>query len=362
MERGKVNCIMGGQAGSEAKGKLSAFLAQKFGISTFAGCLSPNAGHTVIDNDGSNHVTHHIPVGVYGSRQHFNSITVFVGASSVVHPKTLYGEIEDLIRFGIKPSNIIIDSRVAVIEESHMTMEERNLLEIGSTAQGVGEARVSKLRRDRRMIRDFPLVAPFVHDRVNSLIMEHLNDGQTILYEMGQGFDLCIDHGIDPKYCTSRIVNPMAAMAEIGIPAKFLGDVYSVIRAYPIRVNNRSGSSGPYPSDELTWDEIQCRCNAPMDITEYTTTTKLVRRVFEFSLEQIRYMVSVCNPTYLCFQFANYIDWECFGVTNVHDLGEPVLSRVTAISNLVEVPVAYIGTGPKQFQMVDMGIDTLEGE
>ena len=174
---------------------------------------------------------------------------------------------------------------------------------------------------------------------------------------MGQGFDLCLYHGVDPVYCTSRNCTPQQALADMGIPPSYLGDVYAVIRPYPIRVNNRDGSSGPYPSPEITWEIVKERCGAPDDITEYTTTTKLKRRVFEFSWERIRTMVGICDPDFLCLQFANYIDWSVYGASKVNAITNPVDEFVQRLEAMTEVPVAYLGTGPEHEHMIDLNTD-----
>ena len=46
--KGKITIVIGGQFGSEAKGKVISFLANEFDIAVRTG--SPNAGHTVFKN------------------------------------------------------------------------------------------------------------------------------------------------------------------------------------------------------------------------------------------------------------------------------------------------------------------------
>lgn len=357
MKRGKMNICFGGQAGSEAKGKLSAFLVDKFDIHDIACCLSPNAGHTAIVN-GHKLVTHHIPVGVAGSKDIAN-VNVVLGPASVINPTLLLKEIEELKEWGFNPRNLFIDGRAAIITQDHIWNEEGSMTKIGSTAQGVGEARMGKLMRRGIFADSIPELSPFVHLDTTKYINLLLYYGNTILYEMGQGFDLCLEHGVDPIYCTSRNCTPMQALADMGVPPKFLGDVYAVIRPYPIRVNNRGGSSGPYPSKEITWEEVGKRCGAPkdVDITELTTTTKLKRRVFEFSWKQIKQMVNTCDPTYFCLQFINYLSWSNFGKTKFEELNYETKEFVDRLEKETEIPVAYLGSGPNHESMIDMGVD-----
>lgn len=360
MKRGRMNVVFGGNVGSEAKGKVSAYLADKYKIDVFAGSMSPNAGHTAIVN-GKKVVTHHIPVGVAGRMGDAKNVRVYLGPASVINVDLLCEEVEMLQEvMGLSRQNIMVDARAAVITPDHIEKENKGMLHIGSTAQGVGEARMDKvMRRGVHMgeladERYFPFT---IIERTKRHLMSEMGFGNTVLYEMGQGYDLCLEHGLDPVYCTSRIVNPMMAFAEMGIPFVLYGDTYAVIRTYPIRVNNRTGSSGPYPGKELTWKEVRERCNAPHDITEYTTTTKLERRVFELSYDRLRDMIITCNPSYLCPQFVNYVSWDAYGAKGMEELGDDVNLWIAALIMETGRPVDYVGTGPNHHEMVEMGFD-----
>lgn len=183
-----------------------------------------------------------------------------------------------------------------------------------------------------------------------------LKRGKTVLCEMTQGFDLCLEHGIHPRFCTSKMIHPAMAMAEAGVSPNLIGHIYGVIRPYPIRVNNREGSSGPYAeAKEITWEDVRRRSGCPKDLSELTTTTKLPRRVFEFSHQRYDRFIGVCNPDFLCLQFANYIDWSCYG----QDKQIPI--RIydwvhTHIPNQAN-RLAYIGTSEED--MIDTGIDPI---
>jgi adenylosuccinate synthase len=191
-------------------------------------------------------------------------------------------------------------------------------------------------------------------DYINSTMC----DGETVLCEMTQGFDLCLEHGIDPHYCTSKMVNPAMALAEAGVPAQRLGDVYGVLRPYPIRVNNREGSSGPYAdAPEITWKMVADRSGTPGDMTELTTTTKLPRRVFEFSVERFAKFVQICCPTILCLQFANYVDHSIYQSKNNITIPILVKNFIKRLEDLADVPVGYIGTGPDHEDMIDCDQD-----
>ena len=358
MKRGAMNCLMGGQAGSESKGKMSALLMDKFNLRVIAGNMSPNAGHSVVIN-GEKHVTYHIPAGVYGVRNPKDA-GVILGPASIINPSILMGEIRKLEEWGVKPERIKVDDRATIITQDMIRKEQEGMTKIGSTAQGVGEARCAAIMRINCVrAGSIKELKPYTHHDTSKLVRMRLEHEATLMYEMSQGFDLCQLHGIDPVYCTSRVVSPMQALADMGVPAKYLGDVYAVIRPYPIRVNNRDGSSGPYPSKEITWEEVRERCGAHHDITEITTTTKLTRRVFEFAWERIRTMVSVCRPDGFCVNFLNYLNWNDLDVTSADKLSKESTAFIKKLEYETGVPVMYGGTGAGHDSMVDFGKDPL---
>jgi adenylosuccinate synthase len=359
MKDGRFNIIVGGQAGSEAKGKMSAYLARKFKISGLFMAASPNAGHTYVDDKGNRYVTYHLPAASVVTDDH---VPVMLGPTSVINPDKLLQEIEDLRVFDI--DRLFIHKRAMTISHVDLTIENQvGLSDIGSTLQGVGSARMRKLRRGEASIKSLAIQDGILERFVSwddTFTIQNILDTRdgAVLAEMTQGFDLDLEHGIDPRYCTSKMINPMMYLAEAGIHWSHVGDVYGVIRPYPIRVNNRTGSSGPYPdSTEITWEELRESSRAPDDISEITTTTKLQRRVFTFSWERFREFIRVCRPDYLCLQFANHIDWNVYGVSEKAALTGRVGAFIDELEKAARVPVAYVGTGPRNDQMVDMGVD-----
>jgi adenylosuccinate synthase len=351
MIRGKFNVVLGAQAGSESKGKLAAYLAAKFKPDVICMAASPNAGHTAYVG-GNKYVSYCLPVSAVAHR----SASIMLGPSSVINVDVLVEEMEAL---RIEPARVYIHPRAVTVTAGYIRREkEGGLLKIGSTNQGVGAARAAKIMREEDItfakdvvvFKEMGMIADTV-----SILNNNLWEGATVLCEMSQGFDLDLEHGIDPHYCTSKMVNPAMGMAEAGVSPKWLGHVYGVLRPYPIRVNNREGSSGPYgEAEEISWDEVTRRCGSLTPITELTTTTKLLRRVFEFSKQRMRHFTRVCHPDFLALQFANYINHLDFGKTDWYDLSPETRDFSQWLSNTY-APVAYIGTSPED--MVDLHMD-----
>lgn len=360
MKQGKFNILMGAQAGSESKGKMGAFLVAKFKPEIICIASSPNSGHTVVMGDHK-YVTYHLPVSWVANRD----AKILLGPSSVINLPILEKEIASLL---IPRNKLKVNPRAVMIRPHYLHEEkECGLLKIGSTNQGVGVARREKIMRnpDITFAKDVEFLKPFLCDTAMELNLD-LNRGKTVLCEMTQGFDLDLEHGIDPYYCTSKMIHPAMAMAEAGVSPRMVGDIYGVLRPYPIRVNNRDGSSGPYAdAEEITWRDVAMRSGYPYpdDFGEITTTTKLPRRVFEFSTDRLIQFAIECGPTRMCLQFANYIDHSVFKGTDwasVVSNKAMVRHFIQRVETLSGAPVAYVGTGPDHCDMVDRFIDTID--
>lgn len=164
-------------------------------------------------------------------------------------------------------------------------------------------------------------------------------------------------NGVLSHNCTSRGTTAIQNMADMGIRPDRLGDIYVVIRPYPIRVGNviEDGATVGYSGDaypgqeEITWADVAASCNAPPEVMkgELTTVTKRLRRVFTFSPQQLQEAVTINGATKLALNFANYLDWSCYGCDDYTDLPLKVIDFITKIEDIAQIPVTIVGTGPQ---------------
>ena len=105
---------------------------------------------------------------------------------------------------------------------------------------------------------------------------------------------------------------------------------------------------------ELTWEEIKKRCNADIELQEYTTVTKKVRRVFEMNWDRLKYNVMINNPTQIVLNFAQYIDWNVYRCNNYNNLSTKVKDFIHKIEELTNTPVTMIGTGERNCDIIDL--------
>ena len=173
-----------------------------------------------------------------------------------------------------------------------------------------------------------------------------LDSAENILVEGAQGYSLSMYHGFYP-YTTSRDVSTAQLMADCGIPISpdYPLEVIGTARTFPIRVANRYnehgeqvGFSGPnYPDQkEISFAEIG------QDI-ELTTVTKLPRRIFTFSISQIKHAVRQCGIKEIFLNFANYVKEE-----------SALDAMIESISKHTGAKVRWLGYGPSVDDVVDL--------
>lgn len=330
------------------------------------GCISHN---TSIMPDGKKFVAKAIPSsailnGIDGYRPH-----VILGPSCAFTIGQLLKEIEEC-----NDPIMYIHPRAGVITQEHADIENSlkgGTKHIASTMQGCGACLSDKIMRgpNVKLARDYKEIAKYVCPEDHTIesgnlamrIIRSLKKGMTLLHEGSQGFGLDINHGSHYPHCTSRSCTVGQSMTDMGIPHTMLGDIYGVIRPYPIRVGNvvedgkTVGHSGGCYSDnqEMTWEEVAKAAGAPAEVVagELTTVTKRLRRVFSWSDVQFEQAVAINGANKICLNFANYIDWSCYGKNQWDDLGAKVHDWIKRLEDKHQVEVALVGTGPRVDQV-----------
>jgi len=373
MLSGRFNVVTDGQWGSCGKGLITTALADRHRPEIISTTNMSNAGHTAVNIDGEAFVAKALPSAAILKKWCTDySPAIVVGASSAYDMAQMLKEIEIC---GVQ-ENTHIHPRAGVILDSHKQQEaslETGTKHIASTMQGCGAFLADKVmrRKELKLSRDYPELQQFV-GRMNELTVKLgntanlsiprilkflLQNGQTALHEGSQGFSLDINHGSHYPQCTSRGTTAVQNVADMGIGHSLIGDIYLVIRPYPIRVGNviEDGNTVGYSGDcyddhsEITWAEVAAAGGAPPDVMkgELTTVTKRLRRVFTFSKLQLLDAVAANGATKIALNFANYIDWSCYGTNDYNKLPSKVKDFILDIEDLVGLPVTIVGTGPQ---------------
>lgn len=417
-----VNVVVGGFYGDEGKGKIIDYLGADADI-TIRYSGGNNAGHTIIV-DGVKFAFHLIPSGILN-----RGTKAVIGNGVVVDPKVLLEEMKMIQENGYSVDNLCISDKAHVIMPYHIAMDKlleelRGNEKIGTTARGIGPTYCDKYERtgirmgdlltskfedkvrqnverknaifrlygkqefdSEEIIKEYKEYAealrPYIMDTV-ILVHNAISENKMILCEGAQATLLDIDHGSYP-FVTSSSPCIGGVCTGTGIGARYINEVYGVVKAYSSRVGE-----GPYITEQ---------CNEVGDKIrelghEYGTTTKRPRRCGWLDAVALRYAVMINGLTgiainhldtigkldkiKLCVAYnhkgdinmnfstdSEYIN-ECepvyeefdgnFGdISNIKsrkDLPENARKYLDRIEEIAGAPIKFIGTGAGRESMI----------
>ena len=335
--------VVGGQYGSEGKGKISAFITLKEEIDICVRCGGPNSGHCLVDESGSMLALRQIPTGYIRPETR-----LLIPSGGLIDLEVLRKEL-DLLRLG--PDRVGIDRRAMIIEERDRQSERDLQLRerLSSTLCGVGSAVARKvLRGDDVHLAEStaahePWLKPFLTD-VSVEINEGVDQGKKVLVEGTQGFGLSLYHSnVYPK-TTSRDTSAAGCISECGISPKLVTEIVLVLRTFPIRVAGQQ--AGPM-YEETSWEDIRKSSGYPDSIAEYTTVTGKMRRVGRFDVELARRAVEVNRPTKLAINFLDYLNYRNRLATSEGMLTSETMVFIEGIASALGVPAAYLGVNAR---------------
>lgn len=311
------------QFGSTGKGQIAGTLAHHCSADAVATAWGPNAGHTFYGLDGQKHVSRMLACSAVAP----SVKTILLGPGSILDLGTLAMEIEARAEL-LKGKTLIVHPQATILQQID-SVNEQNLQRIGSTMKGTMEALVRKMRRftdvtaAQKYDQVFGTLGGVLTDAgmgiaISSILYDSAVDrAQKLIVEGAQGYSLGLHTDFYP-YTTSRDVSTHQLFADCRIPWHSKNTwphvhVVGVCRTFPIRVANRfkgegedrhqvGTSGGFYPDQqEIDWSDIGQQ-------PELTTVTKLPRRVFTFSKEQIRDAVRVFGPQSIALTFCDYVE------------------------------------------------------
>jgi adenylosuccinate synthase len=349
MTRGTGLLICDGQFGSTGKGAIAGFLAKKVKPDTLVTAWSANAGHTYIDENGRKFVHSMLANGIVSP----NLKRVLIGPGSQMNLHVLANEMqqcEDIL----KGVDILIHPHAAIIEQRHIDEEAGPMTKIGSTKKGCGAALIEKIRRNP----ESKVLAKDVLDNYGMgrfLATQEEYDNaldlcRVLQVEGAQGYSLGINSGFWP-YVTSRECTAAQICIDCRVPLDYISDIVIAVRTFPIRVANRYndageqvGWSGPCYSDqeEMTWEELGRE-------PEFTTVTKLKRRVFSFSKQQVQEAIRMNHlrgtKTHLFLSFVDYLKGG---------IDDPLVTAIDKVAREQNSQISWLSTGPNHKDIVEL--------
>ena len=337
-----VTVVVGGQFGSEGKGKICAHLTMTDNVDYMVRCGGPNSGHTV-DVGGQRYQLRQVPAGFINPHTR-----LLIAPGALVNPEVFLREVDicelDRTRIGI-------DRNAGVVEDIDLANEKFLDLggRLGSTGSGAGSAVSRRVLRepDFRLAEDHPDLKPFVTS-VRDELSAAVRQNGSIVVEGTQGFGLSLYHAEEWPYRTSRDTTAHSLLGEVGLGVRDY-DVIMAIRTYPIRV---AGNSGPLPN-EVTWEDVRRESGYPHPIAEFTTVTNHLRRVAKFDWGVVDQAVEANWPTQIALHGADYIDYHNHEVTEWDRLTRKSREFVGRLEQRYDTQVTLIGTGMANEHIVD---------
>jgi adenylosuccinate synthase len=339
----KCYVVVGGQYGSEGKGKVVALLARE-GAPVVVRCGGPNSGHTT-NVAGRELVVRQLPAGVSNPAS-----TLLIAAGCVVDEDLLLAEIDAL---GVDPSRVIVDPRAVLLEDSDRIAEESNVFAIGSTASGTGAALIRRMRRstDVRLAGDSKRMRVRVRvESVAQTVHNALHSKKDVIVEGTQGFGLSLFHSEAYPFVTARDTTASAFCSEVGISPRHVTDVFVVVRTYPIRVG---GNSGPF-QNEVTWETVRAESGAPEIEPEHTSVTHRLRRVARFDIDLVKKACRYNLPTRLAVMGLDRLDDTNRGVTAAVQFSPRAQNFIAMLERETGVKVGFVGTGFGTYDAVNL--------
>lgn len=330
-----VTVVVGGQYGSEGKGKVAQYLAAASHAAGVVRIGGANSGHTGYAATGERQILRHLPTAALLEKPPL----CLLAAGSYIDVPVLLDELE---RTQLPDECLMIDRNAFLITDDDRRWEQRAALQerIGSTGSGTGASVRRRIERskDNPRVSDVPELAPFVGD-VASRLRELSDEGERVIIEGTQGFGLSLLHSPFYPHTTSRDTTAAAAASEAGVSPLDIDEIVLVIRAYPIRV---AGNSGPL-ANEIDWAAVSADGDTPEDLREFTSVTGRERRVARFEPDIVRQAIQVNNPSLIALNHVDYVDAAC---RDTPEMTVRAREFVDAVGEAIGTPVGLIGLGP----------------
>ncbi len=295
-----VSIVVGGQYGSEGKGKVAQYYTRLRGARAAVRVGGTNSGHTTLAHENDRVVLRQLPTAALEP-----DVLCVLAAGSYIDVDILTAEID---RLGLEPGRLVIDPGAMIITSADRAAEGASDLKqrIGSTASGTGEA---VARRTRRVsVHDLagaaPELAPYLAP-VRPLLRGMLDAGEHVVIEGTQGFGLSLLHSPHFPKATSRDTTAAGALAETGLSPFDVENIVLVLRCFPIRV---AGDSGPFGTQELDWETIAREAGAVGSLVERTSVTNKVRRVARFDPQIVCEAIAANAPNVIVLNHLDHVD------------------------------------------------------
>ena len=323
--------------GDSGKGKVTAHLARRLdaALAVRAG-VGTNAGASFTLDDGTLVKQRQLPTAWVNPRTR-----LAVGPGVLVNPAILADELQ---RFGVA-DRTMIDPRCGIITTDDLAEDAADPFlrsVVGTSGSGVGPARARYVNRKAHQVRELTEFTGLCGD-VALEANTRSAAGDVVLIESAQGTQLSLSLSFEYPCTTVKNCTSAAAIDDVGLSWRQVGDVVLVVKALPTRVGE-----GPLPH-EMTHEEAVRR-----GIAEYGVNTGRPRRkAARIDAELLRYATIVNGPTQIALTFTDHIDPAVKGVRDPGALTTGVRRVIDEVEQITDCPVTMVDTGPLLNDIVD---------
>jgi adenylosuccinate synthase len=227
--------VVGGQFGSEGKGKISAIITLQEKIDLCIRCGGPNSGHSFQKPDGKLVLLRQVPTGFVRPQTR-----LLIPAGGLVELEVLRSEIEAL---GLDATRVGVDRNAMVITTADRERERELGLSdrLSSTLCGVGSAVARRALRtgDVQLAANVTTTQDWLRPYITDVCAEAnraVDSGKKVLIEGTQGSGLSVYHSAFYPKATSRDTNAAGFISEVGLSPRLVTEIVVVFRTFPIRV------------------------------------------------------------------------------------------------------------------------------
>jgi adenylosuccinate synthase len=341
-----VTVIVGGQFGSEGKGKVAHYIARERRATVAIRIGGSNSGHTAVDRQGIPRVFRVLPTPAL-----LDDVICVLAAGTYIDVDILFSEMKVA---QLPAERLLIDPNAYIITEEHKQTESQWGLRgrIGSTQSGTGAAVVERIirRSSARLAQHDPRLQKFLRP-ARSFLRSTLNRGERVIIEGTQGFGLSLLHSRYYPKATSRDTTAAAFVAEAGLSPLDVREIVLVLRAFPIRV---PGDSGPLPH-EIDWETVAHEGGWDTSLIERTSVTDQIRRVGRFDAQIPIEAIEANCPTQIVLNHADYFDLTSHRHSRATD---KVMTAVSNIESSLGRKIDFIGLGQSALIATELGVRT----
>jgi adenylosuccinate synthase len=328
-----VTVIVGGQFGSEGKGKVAHYIAREHRATVAIRVGGSNSGHTAIDRHGIPRVFRVLPTPAL-----LDDVMCVLGAGSYIDVEILFSEMRVA---QLSAERLVIDPNAYIITEEHKRAERQSGLRerIGSTQSGTGAAVGHRIARhsSAHLARHDPRLQKFLRP-ARSFLRSALNRNEHVIIEGTQGFGLSLLHSRYYPKATSRDTTAATFVAEAGLSPLDVRDIVLVLRAFPIRV---PGDSGDLPR-QIDWETVAREGSWETNLVERTSVTDQIRRVGRFDPQIPNEAIEVHRPTKIVL---NHLDYFDFTSHRSRTATNKVIEALRGIETDLNQSVDFLGLG-----------------